>query len=76
MLELDKTTKKKGLSSNELKNLTVFQFKNNNQNANVESNDKTCSICYEEFSANQMLVPLACLHKFHQKCINPWLKVC
>ena len=32
-----------------------------------------CSICLEEFEANQTRKTLPCLHGFHEACIDKWL---
>ncbi|GLJ43951.1 hypothetical protein SUGI_0916240 [Cryptomeria japonica] len=34
----------------------------------------TCSICLEDFSAEQQLLCLPCKHKFHSECLMPWIK--
>jgi hypothetical protein len=33
-----------------------------------------CSVCFEVFKKNQVINILPCKHKFHYKCIKPWLK--
>lgn len=36
--------------------------------------DKPCSICIEPYKNNEKLLLLVpCTHKFHKKCIKPWL---
>ena len=39
-----------------------------------EDND-TCAICLEEDEDDNKMVKLSCNHKFHQKCIEDWVKV-
>ena len=34
----------------------------------------TCTICIEDFEVGDRIVNLPCAHKFHTKCISPWLK--
>lgn len=33
-----------------------------------------CSICFDEYSKGQVIRQLPCGHKFHYKCMKPWLK--
>lgn len=33
----------------------------------------TCCICLEEYASGSQLTVLPCNHKFHPKCIDPWL---
>jgi hypothetical protein len=61
------------LNKNELESLITFEFKGT---TNTDSdNNTTCSICYEDFVRKDKLTALACLHKFHKKCIKQWLVV-
>jgi hypothetical protein len=34
-----------------------------------------CSICLQNYQDGEEVVTLPCLHKFHQDCIFPWLKI-
>jgi hypothetical protein len=34
---------------------------------------ENCSICLEEYVANDCIKKLPCGHEFHDKCIDPWL---
>ena len=36
---------------------------------------ETCSICIDEFKGEQDLRRLPCNHRFHQNCIDEWLKI-
>ena len=39
-----------------------------------EDNRESCAICLDDLKTGQMVKALACSHKFHEKCINNWLK--
>ena len=32
-----------------------------------------CAVCLEEFGAEQEVMDLSCSHKYHSKCLVPWL---
>lgn len=40
-----------------------------------ETKQMTCVICMCDFELRQMLRVLPCLHEFHTKCVDKWLKV-
>jgi E3 ubiquitin-protein ligase RNF38/44 len=61
----------KKLSSAEIQSLPTFEFKS----THAASDDKTCSICFEDYQLKETLIALACSHKFHKGCIVQWLKV-
>ncbi|KAL5997772.1 hypothetical protein ACLOJK_008702 [Asimina triloba] len=50
----------------------------NTQNNHAEEEDdndgKECTICLEEFIANQRVLITPCNHMFHKECITPWVK--
>ncbi|KAJ2490034.1 hypothetical protein IWW37_003509 [Coemansia sp. RSA 2050] len=33
----------------------------------------TCGICLSDYSENDMVASLPCMHAFHDQCITPWL---
>lgn len=39
----------------------------------AEPEPPTCSICTEDFAAQEDVRILPCKHEFHQSCIDPWL---
>ena len=34
-----------------------------------------CSVCWEDFSLDEMVNQLRCEHIFHKDCIKPWLEL-
>ena len=44
------------------------------KNKNIESNNKNCPICLNEFMIGEKESSLPCLHCFHSNCIEKWLK--
>ena len=44
------------------------------KNKNIESNNKNCPICLNEFNIGEKESSLPCLHCFHSNCIEKWLK--
>ena len=40
----------------------------------LEEGNKRCSICLEEFSNNEKVTSLPCIHFFHTPCIKNWIK--
>lgn len=41
--------------------------------SSMDSSNKDCSVCQEEFREGEALCVLPCLHKFHAFCIDEWL---
>lgn len=39
-----------------------------------DTKQTTCVICMCDFELRQMLRVLPCLHEFHTKCVDKWLK--
>ncbi|XP_045829731.1 probable E3 ubiquitin-protein ligase RHY1A [Trifolium pratense] len=38
------------------------------------SEEDDCAVCLESFKIGEKLIPLPCAHKFHSKCLKPWLQ--
>ncbi|XP_044484990.1 E3 ubiquitin-protein ligase RNF181-like [Mangifera indica] len=38
-----------------------------------KSERNICSVCLEEFQAEQAVMDLSCSHKYHSDCLLPWL---
>lgn len=33
-----------------------------------------CAVCLESFRIGEALIPLPCAHRFHYRCLKPWLE--
>ena len=51
------------------------QSSHTSTNASAGLHDQHCAICLEQFSPNQCVRMLPCLHIFHVHCIDTWLTV-
>ena len=40
-----------------------------------ETENAGCRVCLSDFEANDTLRTVPCLHRFHQNCIDEWIKV-
>ena len=40
----------------------------------LDEENKKCIICLDEYKNNDKVIYLPCIHFFHKKCINRWLK--
>ncbi|OVA12900.1 zinc finger protein [Macleaya cordata] len=38
------------------------------------SNQEECAVCLERFESGEPLVNLPCAHRFHSRCLVPWLE--
>ena len=69
LLQLDESTKKKGLSLEEIGRACATTFMKR------IPKDSSCSICLSPFTQKQKIAILAkCMHKFHNRCITKWLR--
>lgn len=41
----------------------------------TKGEENNCAICLDKLKTGDMVKALDCSHKFHNKCINNWLKV-
>ncbi|OAY45470.1 probable E3 ubiquitin-protein ligase RHY1A [Manihot esculenta] len=66
-----------GLTPEELASLPIELFSSLEkgfESENLVSWD--CSICLESFKEGDKLIHLACEHRFHAACLNPWVRTC
>lgn len=68
-----KYEEKKGPSEQKEQTITKQQ-PGKSGTARQEDNKESCAICLDDLKTGQMVKALACSHKFHEKCINNWLK--
>ncbi|CAF4467247.1 unnamed protein product [Rotaria sp. Silwood2] len=71
LLQLDESVNKNALSSDQINRLPTEKFR---RLPNTTTEEKQCSVCWDEFEPNQTLRRLPCLHRYHQSCIDNWLK--
>ena len=61
----------------------IYSFENNRKISIHEfpivsfenSIHKSCPICLEVYVKKEIIVNLPCLHEYHQKCINEWIRL-
>ncbi|CAF1683548.1 unnamed protein product, partial [Rotaria sp. Silwood1] len=70
-VELDESIRKKALSNNQINRLPTEIFR---RLPNTSAEENQCSICWDDFESNQTLRRLPCVHRYHQICIDNWLK--
>lgn len=64
--------KPKGLSRVEIDQLPTYRVTAASKN---EDDDKRCVVCLVDFEEKQLVRVLPCLHEYHTRCIDKWLKV-
>ncbi|RNA09438.1 E3 ubiquitin ligase BIG BROTHER-related-like [Brachionus plicatilis] len=70
LIQLEQSNIKISLNNIEIESLPCFPFKEKN----LDQQENQCSICFDSYLKDEKLISLACLHKFHAKCIKEWLK--
>ena len=65
--------KPKGLSRIEIDQLHTYKVSTGSKEEETES--KRCVVCLMDFEEKQSVRVLPCLHEYHSKCIDKWLKV-
>ncbi|KAJ7392360.1 hypothetical protein OS493_012020 [Desmophyllum pertusum] len=63
--------KPKGLSRVEIDQLPTYRV---TAAAKDENDDKRCVVCLVDFEEKQLVRVLPCLHEYHTRCIDKWLK--
>lgn len=38
------------------------------------SEQEDCAVCLESFKVGETLINLPCAHRFHERCLKPWLE--
>ncbi|MCJ8750430.1 hypothetical protein PDJAM_G00265290, partial [Pangasius djambal] len=57
-----------------LNKLSVLKTRKYRQRKHTEPPDtENCAVCLEQYTTNQCLRVLPCLHEFHRDCVDPWL---
>lgn len=64
--------KPKGLSRVEIDQLPTYRV---TAGAKEEAEEKRCVVCLVDFEEKQLVRVLPCLHEYHTRCIDKWLKV-
>lgn len=62
-----------GASEGELRRLPIHRVTQSDQAVSTAVS-KSCSICLADFQINDAVKSLPCLHRFHEKCIDKWLR--
>ena len=62
--------------TSEVEKLTSSKLpgKSGNAGSRQDDNKESCAICLDDLKTGNMVKALTCSHKFHEKCINNWLK--
>ncbi|XP_053337282.1 RING finger protein 215 [Clarias gariepinus] len=57
-----------------LSKLSVLKTRKYRRKKHTEAPDtENCAVCLEQYTTNQCLRVLPCLHEFHRDCVDPWL---
>ncbi|GAA6081415.1 RING finger protein 215 isoform X2 [Tachysurus ichikawai] len=57
-----------------LDKLSLLKTRTFRQRKHTEPPDTdNCAVCLEQYTTNQCLRVLPCLHEFHRDCVDPWL---
>lgn len=53
---------------------TAQSSSSSSASSSAKENVKTCSVCLEEFAVGDVVKTLPCLHFFHERCVDRWLR--
>ncbi|CAI9754720.1 unnamed protein product [Fraxinus pennsylvanica] len=76
-LKAQSTSKIKRVSSPAIEGTEVFGLKKKFNWAKLSwkcTEQEECAVCLEHFMAGDTLMQLPCAHRFHSKCLVPWLE--
>ncbi|XP_022869288.1 probable E3 ubiquitin-protein ligase RHY1A [Olea europaea var. sylvestris] len=67
-----------GLTQEALNSLHVDIFNDSDESDKqaISRASRECSICLESFLMGDELICLPCAHRFHFRCLEPWLRTC
>lgn len=76
--DVQETASKKppGLSKERISNLSHETYKDLEDDDGIIKASYECCICLEKFENGEKLLNLPCFHKFHPRCLEPWLQSC
>ncbi|EDO49283.1 predicted protein [Nematostella vectensis] len=64
--------KPKGLTRAEIDQLPTYRV---TAESKKQNDDARCVVCLVDFEEKQLVRTLPCLHEYHTRCIDKWLKV-
>jgi hypothetical protein len=67
------SNKKRKAAEHEISRLPHFTLTPKDVSCSSVEN-KTCAICLEPFQVNEVVKMVPCLHRYHLKCIDTWLR--
>lgn len=76
LVHLGASKKPPGLSCEAISSLPQELFKDGEEIDTVTRSSLDCCICLDRFEEGDRLSHLACNHRFHQACLEPWLRIC
>ncbi|KAL3141105.1 hypothetical protein ABBQ38_003460 [Trebouxia sp. C0009 RCD-2024] len=70
-------TQQSAATAAQLASIPSFTLQNTEDASDdMEQSQSVCSVCLDAFAEGDQLSALPCTHKFHTRCIRPWLQQC